>query len=272
MTMTHAQIGIAACERLKIPHSHRLQLQSYVDNALSNLSRAVANDPARRRLLLTNQTAVTENVTSQSYGFSGASLSTLISTYGLMLEYLQLGTIFYIAATKTWTSVDVDTGTKEITIANHGYVTGQPVRLTTGGTLPNGLTTGVTYYLIVVDSTTLQFATTEANARAGTYISFSTTGSGTSTMTAYEKDVCQWLASPTQGQMDQVVPFDYPYIWLEQNYLYTNRTNGTFNFMTPYTPTLLDLPEQLENDLVDEVTQLYISSGYVPAVPAETNG
>ena len=55
-------------------------------------------------------------------------------------------------------------------------------RLTTTGTLPAGLATGTTYYVIPVSSTTIKLATTRANAIAGTAINITDTGTGTHTV------------------------------------------------------------------------------------------
>lgn len=270
--MTETEVGILACERLKVPHSNRLQLQSYIPNALNNLARQVANDPLRRRLLLTNQSNVTATISTTNYN-SSANLNVPQGTAGIMLEYLQYGTIYYIAATKTWTNANVDDGTDTITIAGHGYVTGQAVRLTTAGTLPSPLLVNQTYYVIVVDTATIQLANTLADALAGTAQALASVGAGTSTMTAYQKDVTQWLASPTQGMLNTSIPFPYIYIWLEQNLLYTNRTNGTFAFSVPYIPTLdvtaqTALPAVLESDLIDAIVQLAVTSGFSPIPPS----
>ncbi len=75
---------------------------------------------------------------------------------------------------------DVDTGTDEITVtANPELITGKVVQLSTTGTLPTGLSASTDYYIIVVDSTTIQLATSLANAVAGTQINITGAGSGT---------------------------------------------------------------------------------------------
>lgn len=56
--------------------------------------------------------------------------------------------------------------------------TGTPVRFS-GGTLPTGLVAGTTYFLIRTADTTAKFATTYANALAGTAIAYTNAGSGT---------------------------------------------------------------------------------------------
>jgi len=268
MSLSEQETGVLACERLKIPLSNRLRLQSYIPHALDNLARQVASDPLRRRLMLTDQATQTATITSSTYNYY-ADLSTNQSSGGVMLEYLQYGTIFYIAASKTWTSANVDTGTDRITIASHGYTTGQSVRVTTAGTLPSPLAINTTYYVIVVDDTTISLATSLSNALIAEEIPLTTTGSGTSTMAAYQKDVCQWLASPTQGMLDTSIPFPYPYIWLEDVLLYTNKINGTFAFSVPYVPTLATLPAHLESDFIDAIIQLAMTSGFKPITEAE---
>lgn len=62
------------------------------------------------------------------------------------------------------------------------YFTGIPILLTTTGTLPAGLSTNTIYFCIYVNSTTIQVATTYANALAGTAIVLSDAGTGTHTV------------------------------------------------------------------------------------------
>lgn len=71
--------------------------------------------------------------------------------------------------------VNVDANT--VTVPVHGYTTGFKVQLTTTGTLPGGLATATDYFLIVVDANTLKFATSLANALAGTAINITNQGS-----------------------------------------------------------------------------------------------
>jgi microcystin-dependent protein len=67
--------------------------------------------------------------------------------------------------------------TNNATFTSHGYIrTGTEVRLASG-TL-TGLSTGTTYYVIVINSNTLAFATSKANALAGTKIAISGTNTG----------------------------------------------------------------------------------------------
>jgi len=64
---------------------------------------------------------------------------------------------------------------------NPDFVTGQPVVVSTTGTCP-GLTSGGTYAIIVVSPGVYKFATTAANALAGTAITLSTAWTGTLTV------------------------------------------------------------------------------------------
>lgn len=81
-------------------------------------------------------------------------------------------------ANKTWTVVSGN----NITITAHGFTTGLACTLTTGGALPTGLATSTTYYIIKVDANTIAFASSLVNATAGTKITLSDAGSGTSTV------------------------------------------------------------------------------------------
>lgn len=70
----------------------------------------------------------------------------------------------------------------QITIANHGFVTGLKVVASSTGTLPAPLT-ATNYYVIVVDANTIQLATSLVNALAGTAIDITNYGSNAATNT-----------------------------------------------------------------------------------------
>lgn len=72
-----------------------------------------------------------------------------------------------------------------LSAAQSNFKTGMPVRLTTTGALPTGLSAGTTYYLIVVSSTQVAFATTLADAQQNNRINISGTPSGTATVAEY---------------------------------------------------------------------------------------
>lgn len=75
----------------------------------------------------------------------------------------------------------VNTGTNAIAATAHGMTTGTgPVLVTnTGGALPTGLLHVDSYWIIAVDANHYKFASSLANAMAGTPVTLSATGSGT---------------------------------------------------------------------------------------------
>lgn len=94
----------------------------------------------------------------------------------------------------TFASGDVNTSNEQITVtANEELITGRKVQLTTTGTLPTGLSLATDYYIIKVDATHIQLASSLANAVAGTAINITAAGSGTNTATGT-------LAARTLGQ------------------------------------------------------------------------
>lgn len=77
----------------------------------------------------------------------------------------------------------VDTSGDYVDHTAYNLLTGTRVQLTTSGTLPTGVTTATDYYIIRVSDTRCQFATSYANAIAGTAIDLTTAGSGTHNIT-----------------------------------------------------------------------------------------
>lgn len=107
------------------------------------------------------------------------------------------------SATPVSVTFTADAGTDKITIAsgnlyNDPYLTtaeGRAVTLTTTGTLPAGLSTATTYFVIPGGTaTTYQLATTLANAIAGTEIDITDAGSGTHTLTTVNLGIPQFFA------------------------------------------------------------------------------
>jgi hypothetical protein len=91
----------------------------------------------------------------------------------------------------------VDPATDKITfVQDHKFQVGDTVQVTTTGTLPTGVTTATTYYIIDLSISSVQLATTYANALAGTQINITTAGSGTHTVqsivdSSHEPEVVQ---------------------------------------------------------------------------------
>ena len=65
-----------------------------------------------------------------------------------------------------------------LTLANHGFVTGDPVYLRTTGALPTGFAQNTLYYVTKIDANTFKLATTYANAVAATNITATGSQSG----------------------------------------------------------------------------------------------
>ena len=80
------------------------------------------------------------------------------------------GTVFC-----TFVPGDVDTGTEIITVSLD-IATGQEIRFTTTGVIPDPLVVGTVYYAIRVDATHIKVATTLTLALAGTAIDLTTQG------------------------------------------------------------------------------------------------
>lgn len=84
--------------------------------------------------------------------------------------------------TLTFDAANVDFSTDTITLdKTHLYVTGDHVQLTedASGDLPAGVTAGTDYYVIVVNTTDIKLASSEANALAGTAVTLTDAGTGT---------------------------------------------------------------------------------------------
>lgn len=81
----------------------------------------------------------------------------------------------------------VNLATEEMTVTSHGWVTGDQV--VAMGTLPTGLVTSTTYYVIKVDANTLKLASTWANAMAGTSVDLTVLAPGTGTLVQANYDI-----------------------------------------------------------------------------------
>lgn len=91
---------------------------------------------------------------------------------------------FWLGVDTTFVDGDVSVANDEITETAHGYQTGEgPVQLTSTGTLPAGLALATDYWFIRVDANTYKFATSRANALAGTDVDITAAaGGGTHTV------------------------------------------------------------------------------------------
>ena len=267
MAYNERDAAIAVQQRLDLPVSKVLAIQSLVPAALANLAKSVANDPMRRQLLMTPQ-----STTSVNFGDGNptpqADLSTLIANDNILLEKIKYGTT-WLRYEFTFADTDVTVGTYPtggyITIdTGTVIVTGTPIYVTAGGTLPSGLTAGTTYYAIVENSE-MFFATSYANAIAGVSVTLGSTGSGTNDLTTVPQ-VVQWLGSPNQGMLTSCLTINYPTAWIEgtriySNTIFTDVAVCNLSFSVPYVPTIDDFPNDspLYSDLLDELTAIAVT-------------
>ena len=96
---------------------------------------------------------------------------------------VDVGAGFSIAISTQGVNEEVATGTEILSIPSHGFTTGLKGQLTTTGTLPAGLSLATDYFVIVVTSGTIKFATSLALANAGTAVDITDTGTGVHTFT-----------------------------------------------------------------------------------------
>lgn len=89
---------------------------------------------------------------------------------------------FRVPASVTFAAADVDTVNNRVRISNHGLSVGQPIAFSAGATLPGGLAVDTAYYAIVPNGSQIGFATSRANAFAGTAVDITTVGTGTQTL------------------------------------------------------------------------------------------
>ncbi len=86
-------------------------------------------------------------------------------------------------AAQLWAAAAVNVTDNTVTVAAHGFITGNVGQVTTGGTLPAPLVVLTNYFIIKIDADTFSFATSLVNALAGTAINLTTQGVGNSTFT-----------------------------------------------------------------------------------------
>ncbi len=162
-----------------------------------------------------------------------------------------IGGVQTTAGVATEVSPSADT----FTIPSHGFYEGVKIRLTTTGTLPTGVTTGVDYFVIVVDTDTIQLAASLAAAQAGTEIDITDYGvtasvntvtatalagatvkveKSNSTQAAVDAGTGVWedVASATAITADAEVWFEKdkpPYKWIRLSYTLTAGMMSTVN-------------------------------------------
>jgi hypothetical protein len=94
-TLSETDLAISASKRLKQSGKALLTLQSFINNALNDLADKICWDQQQRYLLMTDQSTVTASITDTGSRYY-ASLSDVISNYGVMLDAIRLGTVMFM--------------------------------------------------------------------------------------------------------------------------------------------------------------------------------
>lgn len=110
------------------------------------------------------------------------TLSTVVDLGSPKVDLVSFAAIYSNATTSALTFVRSGS-TNNFTATAHGQVVGSLGQLTTSSALPGGLSTSTNYFIIVIDVNTIAFATTLANAIAGTPVTITSGGTGTQTFT-----------------------------------------------------------------------------------------
>lgn len=139
----------------------------------------VDNDSGAQKDVLINITVPSGVTTSYFYQIYRSSATTGAEPNDeLGLVYEANPTANQIAASSfTFATTDVDTSGETITETAHGLVNGDEVTFTSSGTLPAGLSTGTTYYVVNKTDDTFQVSTTYG----GSAVNLTDQGSGTHT-------------------------------------------------------------------------------------------
>lgn len=127
------------------------------------------NTPAHQLVTAAAGTGDTMDVTAKTAGTGGNSIATT--------ETMTQG---------SWGAATLASGAAGDTVSAtaHGFITGQGpfVLANSGGALPTGLSASLLYYVIKIDANTFQLATSRKAAIAGSYVTFTTNGTGTNTI------------------------------------------------------------------------------------------
>lgn len=108
---------------------------------------------------------------------------------------------------QTISTASVNTTTNQITVASPAYVTGTEMSYESNGTAITGLIDHTIYYVIKVDATHIQLATSYANAVAGTAIDLTGTGNASQVFIFYPNiDFGQFYSARTTALLNIDIP------------------------------------------------------------------
>lgn len=104
-----------------------------------------------------------------------------------------------LSVTTQGVTTEIALATDTVTIPAHGFAAGLKGQLTTTGTLPAGLALSTDYFIIKSSTGTVKFASTYANAIAGTAVDITGDGTGVHTFTAASLSATFKLQSSVDG-------------------------------------------------------------------------
>lgn len=136
----------------------------------SNVAMALATDPR----------IASRDYYGQLTGGGGLRMFKGVGGFETLYEYPSLNA--NNRATQTFTAAVNDI----CTAANHGYSTGDRIRVSSNTTLPAGISAATTYFVIRVDANSFKIATTDALATAGTARDITDTGTGVHSVVGFE--------------------------------------------------------------------------------------
>lgn len=157
-----------------------------------------------------------------------------------------------VSTTTPGVASEIDVTANSVSIPTHGLSEGLKVTLTTTGTLPAGLATATPYYLIIVDDDNVKFASSLANALAGTAVDITTEGSSAGVNTV----VVAALAGSfvMRGSLDGDVWFD-----ISASQTISSETEYLFSLTSP-TVRYLALGVDIDSGQLT-VDQTYLGKG-----------
>jgi hypothetical protein len=156
-----------------------------------------------------------------------------------------------------FTSNDVNATTEEFTILDHGLNTSDAVIYYEGAgvvTPPAPLVNGETYYAIVIDSDTIQLASSITDASSGNEINITSAGSGNHIFETQGTPISYILNNDLESQVLEFIP-DPLHVF----------TNGAFTLASPGGGQ-----GQVTNFLVGTVTQVVVNNGGSSYVTGDT--
>jgi len=149
--------------------------------------------PTKEFIIKDWQTGVAD---SPYLGFAMMKLVDIEMYPGSLKVQKKPSTLFHTALAATFTAAVTDICT---ILSGTMPETGTAVVLTTTGTLPAGLTTATTYFVIKLSGTTCKLASTVALANAGTAIDITGTGTGVHTMTTRNPGIIYHIVKDTRS-------------------------------------------------------------------------